>query len=119
MRVRDRFDFVVQSLRESRVFFAVNVVAISLGVSLLTVLLALSSGIEQAIRRMMAEQVSPLLIEVIAGSSADASVTAKGVAEMRAIPHVARAEPVIMPIFAELYRSPSQHVFISAMSTAG
>ncbi|HEV8241345.1 MAG TPA: ABC transporter permease [Thermoanaerobaculia bacterium] len=118
MRWRDHSQHVRQSLR-AWVFFTANVVAIGLGAFLLSVLLALSTGIERAVDRLTTSQASPLLIEVrTATDGTGGALSPRALGTLRSLPGVRRVDPVVMPIFAELYRDAHRHVFVSVMSVA-
>jgi FtsX-like permease family/MacB-like periplasmic core domain len=121
MRLRDTFAIAIAQLREQRVFFYANVVAISVGVQLIVIMLSIAIGVSRYIDAMLRKEAGAEMIEVSfdARSSAAAPLTAVRVKQLASIPGVRLSSPVVQGVLAELLAAHGPDVYISLASTSG
>jgi putative ABC transport system permease protein len=121
IRFGDVVRVAVSQLREGRVFFYANVIAISVGVLLIVVMLSIAVGVRRYVDRTLQKEASADMIEVSSDARVAAAppLTYAHLGELALIPNVHFVYPVVQGIFAEVSARHGSSTFVSLASTVG
>lgn len=120
MSFLDALRISIRNLRESRVFFAANVVAISVGVFLVVIMLSLATGIRRYVESLLQREVGATMIEVTANRrSGAAPLTSDRIQQLGQDPRIVAVTPVVQGVFGDLRERGGTEALISLWSTTG
>jgi ABC-type lipoprotein release transport system permease subunit len=108
-------------IRETRIFFWANVVAIGVGILLVVVMLSMAVGLSRYVDSAMRSDISAEMIEVQRPRTSDsaAPLTLQTIAAFRAIPGARDARPSLWSSSADLYLPQYGHTAITIIPAAG